>query len=325
MAVNQITRDDATALIPVEYSEKIFNGVAQDSIALKLMTRLPNMTAKQLRIPVLETLPIAYWQTADNSKKGTTKSAWKGVFVEAEEIAVIIPISENVLADSAYPIWDMVMPKVVEAFKAKIDQAVFFGQASDSSKPTSFPDGIVRKAIAVGNTITPAGTESFYSLVDNAMYEVEKDGYDVNGIVGGAGLRHLFRGLLDANGQPLLAYTEVSALPRYTMKNGAWDPTVAQFVVGDFSQAVYSIRQDISFKILTEATIDDGAGNSINLAQQDMVALRVVMRLGWALPNPVNRLNDTVDTKSGGTTTLSTRFPFAVVEPVEEDDDEENS
>jgi len=54
------------------------------------------------------------------------------------------------------------------------------------------------------------------------------------------------------------------------------------------------------------AVIDDGAGNILfNLAQQDMVALRVVMRLGWALPNPVNRVNPNA----------ATRYPFAILEP----------
>ena len=41
----------------------------------------------------------------------------------------------------------------------------------------------------------------------------------------------------------------------------------------------------------TEAVIQDGSGNIVyNLAQQDVVALRAVMRVGFALPNPVNRV-----------------------------------
>ena len=75
---------------------------------------------------------------------------------------------------------------------------------------------------------------------------------------------------------------------------------------GDWSQLVFSIRQDITYKILDQAVIQDGAGNIVfNLAQQDMVALRCVMRCGWALPNPTNRVN----------TNDSTRYPFAVLLP----------
>src|SRR5699024_8123176 len=42
-----------------------------------------------------------------------------------------------------------------------------------------------------------------------------------------------------------------------------------------------------------------------NLAQDDMVALRVVMRLGWEIPNPINALQPDE----------SIRFPFAVILP----------
>jgi len=56
--------------------------------------------------------------------------------------------------------------------------------------------------------------------------------------------------------------------------------------------------------VKTFITRVDGAGNIIyNLAQQDMVALRAVMRLGFALPNPINRMNPTA----------ATRYPFAVL------------
>jgi hypothetical protein len=48
----------------------------------------------------------------------------------------------------------------------------------------------------------------------------------------------------------------------------------------------------------------DAGGNTIyNLAQQDMVALRGVMRLGFALPNPINRLQPVA----------ASRAPFSVL------------
>ncbi|GAF71350.1 unnamed protein product, partial [marine sediment metagenome] len=80
----------------------------------------------------------------------------------------------------------------------------------------------------------------------------------------------------------------------------------ALLVVGEGKQAVYSIRQDITYKILTEAVIQDAAGNIVyNLAQQDMIALRVTMRLGWQVPNPMNRLQQVE----------ASRYPFGVLTP----------
>ena len=57
-------------------------------------------------------------------------------------------------------------------------------------------------------------------------------------------------------------------------------------------------------EISTQATITDAAGKVVyNLFQQHMVALKLTARIGFALPNPVNRVN----------TTEATRFPFAVL------------
>lgn len=76
---------------------------------------------------------------------------------------------------------------------------------------------------------------------------------------------------------------------------------------GDFKQLVYSIRQDITYKIFTEGVIQDPSTKEIvyNLMQNDMVALRAVMRLGWEIPNPVN-LMEKNKTK---------RCPFSVLLP----------
>ena len=71
-------------------------------------------------------------------------------------------------------------------------------------------------------------------------------------------------------------------------------------IVGDFSQLVYSIRQDVTYKILTEATIVDPTSRAVlySLAQQDMVALRAVMRLGWEIPNPTSAYRSNLEAYS---------------------------
>jgi hypothetical protein len=47
----------------------------------------------------------------------------------------------------------------------------------------------------------------------------------------------------------------------------------------------------MSWKLFTEGVISDENGKVIlNLMQQDSKAMRVVMRLGWAVPNPLHSL-----------------------------------
>jgi len=94
---------------------------------------------------------------------------------------------------------------------------------------------------------------------------------------------------------------ELDGAPCLFPTNGAISATY-HLISGQWNQLVYAMRQDITYKLLDQAVIQDGSGAIIyNLAQQDMVALRAVMRLGFALPNPINRMN----------TSAVTRFPFA--------------
>ena len=65
---------------------------------------------------------------------------------------------------------------------------------------------------------------------------------------------------------------------------------------------VYAFREEMELRLLREATLTDGT-NTYNLAQQDMIAFRFTMRLGIAVPNPVNRVNGTA----------ATRYPFATI------------
>lgn len=297
-----ITRTDVDALIETQVANEIFEGVTRSSKALSMFKRLPNMTSDKTKLRILDSLPIAYFvdETKNNGRKNITKMAWDKKYINAAEVAVIVPIKENVLNDSSIDIWAEVKPRIVEAFGKKIDNAIFNGV----EKPADWREGLIPTIVSLGAEVQE--TEKLYNNINDAMVKVEESGYNVSGLLGGTGLKGKFRMMLDANGQPL-NQTEIGSLKREYLDNGAWDKTLSTLVVGDFNQAVYSIRQDITYKVLTEAVIQDPSDGSIlyNLAQDDMVALRVVMRLGWEIPNPVNAENET-----------ETRFPFASVKPI---------
>ena len=302
MARPAINRTDVEDLIETQVANEIFEGVVRDSKALSMFRRLPNMTSDKTKLRVLDSLPVAYFvdESTNNGRKNTTKMAWDKKFINAAELAVIVPIKENVLNDTSIDIWAEVRPRIVEAFAKKIDNAMFFGV----DKPTDWRAGLVPSVITAGAEIDETG--HLYSDINDVMTKVEESGYEVTGILGGVGLKGKFRMMTDTTGQPLNT-TEIGSVRREFMDNGVWDKTKSTLIAGDFSQAVYAIRQDVTYKILDQAVIQDTDGSILyNLAQDDMVALRVVMRLGWEIPNPVNALNET-----------SARFPFASLKPAE--------
>lgn len=300
-SVTGITRTDVDSLIETQVANEIFEGTIRQSKALSMFRRLPNMTSDKTKLRVLDSLPLAYFvdETNNNGRKNITKMAWDKKFINAAELAVIVPIKENLLNDTSIDVWAEIRPRIEEAFAKKIDNAMFFGV----DKPTDWRAGLVPSVVAAGAEVDETG--NLYRDINNVMTKVEESGYEVNGLVGGVGLKGKFRMMTDTTGQPLQT-TEIGSVARNFMDNGVWDKSVSTLVVGDFNQAVYSIRQDITYKLLDQAVIQDPSDGSIlyNLAQEDMVALRVVMRLGWEIPNPVNALNET-----------ETRFPFASLKP----------
>ena len=300
--MSMITKQNAEALFEPQIINEIIEGTVKESAVLSMFRKLPNMTSNKTKMRVLDSLPMAYWVDAetDNGRKKLTTMAWANKFITAEEIAVIVPIKEDVLADADYDIWGAVRPRIVEAFGKAIDSAILTGV----NKPKGFRNDLLASVTNAGAVVTKSAQQTLYSAINDAMVKVEESGYNPNGIIGGVGIKGDFRMMLDATGQPI-ANTEIGQLPRHYVDNGSWDKSKALMIVGDMSQAVYAIRQDVTYKILDQAVIQDPSTGEIlyNLAQEDMVALRVVMRLGWEIPNPINATNPDEET----------RFPFAIV------------
>ena len=315
---NVITRSGAEALIPQQISDEIIQALPTQSVALRLMRQMPRMTSKQTKIPVMTGLATAGFVSGDNGMKPTSNLTWDNVYITAEELAVMVPIPEAVLDDASYDIWAEARPRIVEAFGKAIDQAVFFG----INKPSTWPAGIVPAAITANNYVTHSATATGSDLYTELLGEggmlakVEEQGIAPNGYVGAMSMRAKLRGALDSNGQPIFraSYSndvngrmtyDIEGTPIVFPDNGSWVATGengALMLAGDFDYARYAIRQDITFKMFDQGVITNGEGGvAISLMENDCIAMRAVIRLGWALPKPANPIAGT------------TYFPFAVL------------
>ena len=305
-----IDRSGAESLIPTQESNEIIQGAITQSAVLSRGRRLANMTSRQYKMPVLDMLPIAYFVNGDTGQKQTTKQQWDKKYITAEEIAVIVPIPEAVLDDSEYDIWAEVRPRITEAFGKVIDSAILFGV----NKPTSWRNDVVATATAAGAIVTLGSADNLYDKImseDGVIAKVENCGYFVNGHMADISMRAKLRGLKNTNGDPLFKSAlqgstqyALDGSPMVFPNNGPFDKSKALMISGDFSQLVYSIRQDITFKLFTEGVVQNTDGSiAYNLMQNDMVALRAVMRLGWEIPNPINSVEKNKEK----------RCPFAVM------------
>lgn len=313
MDQNILSRNNLSGLIPEPVTREIIQGAVEQSAVLSMGRRLPNMSSRTQTLNVLDSLPTAYFVNGDTGMKGLTQMAWDKKKIYAEEIAVIVPIPEAVLDDANYDIWGEVRPRLQEAFGKVIDGAILFGK----NKPASWRDSVIETAQAAGNIVYPSSASTIFNDImgeNGLIAKVEEDGYIPDGVMAAVTARAKLRGVVDTIGQPIFKAdfqgTTSYALDGMRMefpRNGAFDESLATMIVGDWTQLVYAIRQDIEFKVFTEGVVQDPATGNIlyNLMQNDMVALRAVMRLGWEIPNPINAYN------AG----ISNPCPFAIYSP----------
>ena len=234
-----IDRTDVGALIPEDVSRTIIQGLPAASVALTSFRRA-TMTRAQQRLPVLSVLPVAYWVDGDTGSKQTTEQHWANKYLDARELAVIVPIPQAVLDDVDFDIWGEVRPRLVEAFGVKIDAAAIFG----TDKPAGWPDSIVEAAVAAGNVVEVGESAGDIAAdVNLVMGKVEEDGFDVSGFWARRAMKAAFRGLRDDNGQPIFQPSLTAGTPGTLYgesilypTNGAWDATQADLIAGDVSR-----------------------------------------------------------------------------------------
>ena len=315
---------NSSVVLPIEYGREIIRGVLGRSKALELGRRLPDMRGKTYKLNVLSSLPVAGWV-----KNGTTPSgaadeiknkpisdlAWQGKDLVAEEIAVIVPVSLNTLRDveNYVDIVPQINEEVIGAFDQVIDSTLLFG----TNSPWNNYTGIVAGATSAGAVVSwdGQGGDSFYKAISAAMEYVETSGFMPDAILGAPSINAAFRNSITNLGVNVADQGEIGALPRHVDFTGGFDTSSAFAIVGDFKRGlVYAFRQEMEVRLLEEATLYDAAtATTYYLAQQDMVAFRFTMRLGAAIPNPVNRVSGQLNSGSTNIVASAAAYPFAII------------
>jgi len=307
-----INRADALALLARQDINEIIKPETAQSAALASF-RTIRMSAGVARMPVLAALPTAGFVTDNDSAeasgiKPTSKATWLNKELVAEEIAVIIPIHENTLADSSFDIWAEIRPLVAAEFGRVLDSAVFFGV----NKPASWADpALVAGAIAAKNYVVEGTGLDLADDFNDAFGLVEDDEFDVNAAFTGRFLRRKMRALRDADGSMIYLDSvrgdnntaSIYGQDLFYVGNRSWDRTKATSLMGDRSKVVLGVREDVQVKMLDQATLGTGV-NQINLAERDMIALRFKFRVGFA----------TAYSLAAG---KPTDYPFSVITPTD--------
>lgn len=277
-------KNELQGFVPKEQSSEIIKKVARGSSIIRL-SRAEPMTSETKTFPVMTSGAGAYW-VGEGERISTSGATWIFPELRAKKLAVIIPVTKEKLEDSAIDVFSELNESIAEAFYQSFDAAAIFG--FNSPFATS-----LMGAINEHNAVVKANTSTFDTAASDVMAIVETAGYDVDGFAARIGVKNTLRKLRDANGAPIFVpgtdQNELYSQPIEFVRNGAWKDDQADLIAGEWKYSLVGIRDDIEYEILKEATLQntlDADGKPLSLAEQDMVAIKATMRIGYLCVKP---------------------------------------
>jgi HK97 family phage major capsid protein len=287
---------DFGPLIPIEMSREILQSTVAQSAALSL-ARIQRMTTAQMDIPVLASLPQAKFLAAVGAVKPQTEIRWSSEMIHVEEVACTIAVPRAYIDDSAFPLWGEIRPRLSEAMSKAVDDAIISGLGA----PASFPTGGV---IAAGNppiqAVASPGNPDFVGAISLGMARVENSGLDVSGFAARTSVRAQFRNLRATTGEwliwqpssangPANLYGEPLVFTKLGFAAG-----VPDLIVGDWQMLVIGLREDMRFELSEHGVLTDPVTREVVISafEQDMVLMRVWMRLGAVIGIPFGNKPD---------------------------------
>lgn len=248
-------------------------------------------------IPALGTSVSVFW-TGEGEKKKSTQPKFSLVTQTLKKLAAIVPMTEEILEDSAINLTALVAELFAEATAKEEDIQFFAGVGAPWTGILN--NGEVNKVVQASGSVDQITADDLLDMIDATPTDA----------LNGAKFymhRTVFSKIRKIKGEDghYIVQSPVAGQPgtiwNYPYELSDAFPAAADVETGDqyvlFANlrqaAIFGDKQQLRVKMLDQATITDTDDETvINLAEQDMVALRVVERVGYvlALPKAVTAL-----------------------------------
>lgn len=277
--------------IPVSISREVLESVGERESAVMRLARVIQMPSGLTSVPVVSVAPDASFVTpAYGGRKPVSTIEWTSQRIVPEEIAVTLAIPNAFLDDAGFPVWESVRGEIAKAFARCFDAAALYGIGAPASYPSM---GITSSAWAE----QLAAVADPVDALNAAFGAVEDNGLEVDGVLGGPGLRGIMRGMAigtEAQSAPGNSIYGVELATTPVWNKGA-GPNFKLALVGDYSYVVVGIREDIRYDLSEDGVLTDGAGAvTVNAFQDDSTLMRAYMRVGIVVGTPLGADGSTV-------------------------------
>lgn len=282
MAQQGMRTDAVSGLLPPDVTSEIFADMLEQSAAQQA-ARQVDVPGSGLSIPVITGEPNAGF-VKETEEKPVSKSSLGQKNLTPHTLAVIEPFSNQFRRDLP-GLYRELRRRLPFALGKAFDEAVFFG--------TDAPTGGWDDLSSVSQTLDLTSGTVYDDIVD-AMAAIGQAGGNLDGlVVSPAGQAALMKA--KANGEPLFVPSPINSRgvgqvlgrPVYVTRAVHNDPQDSgatantEGFLGDWSSAVWGAVDGINISVSSQATITDGQGNTINLWQRNMFAVRAEVEIGF--------------------------------------------
>lgn len=269
--------------LPTDISAEIIQKT-QEASAVMQLARSITLPGRGLTIPVITSDPVADW-VGETEKKPVSNPGLSTKTMRGYTLAVIVPFSKQFIRDQER-LYDALIQRLPGVLAAKFDNTVFGGTEKPGSDFDNFAEVTARSIQP--DTLSDVTPDAYKALVD-ADTDIAIHGGISNGYALSPQAKGIFLASRDEDGRPLFINNVAEgAIPmilgqRTLVTKGAFisgSPATVGFV-GDWTKAMYGIVEGVDISFSSDATLDLTNGQSINLFQQNMFAVRAEIEIGF--------------------------------------------